>query len=293
MTKQGVTPTCAVDIKKFYKEFIMTTKNLFFGTLIIVLMFELVLAGCTGQTKPGLYDGKSFKGEKDINEALNWISQNIQSGRNYTIVIGGNQKLSPVTLEYGGRQATITLKASEGGGIRKITGGVFTIAEGVTLVMEAGVVLSGPLNDPLVCIEGGNLVMNGGEISGNDRFATSGVEVKGGTFTMNGGTISKNFWGVFVYADGDYGESYGGGTFTMKGGNIAGNSDSGVLVNTGGVFSKTGGVIYGVDAPEESKQRHAVNFCDSGGRPIKSRNTTADETIAMTITKDDPGDGWE
>jgi hypothetical protein len=268
----------------------MANKKVLLG--IVAVLLAVGLSGCGGQTKQGLYDGKSFKGDKDLNEALGWISQNVQSGRSYTIVLGGNQQLSPVTLDFGGRQATVTLKASEGGGVRKITGGSFTVTRGITLVLEDGVVLSGQEKNGVVCLDGGNLIMNGGEISGNNR--NSGVNVRGGAFTMNGGTVSGNDIGVYVHAEGDVGGFRGGrnGTFAMTGGTISGN-DYGVRVNRGGTFTKTGGIIYGADEPEGKRQRFVVYFCTDTGSRIQQRNTTASETTAMDAGKDGAAGGWE
>jgi hypothetical protein len=119
--------------------------------------------------------------------------------------------------------------------------------------------------------------MNGGTVSGNTATEGGGVYVAGtlpdfqsnptqtgSTFTMNGGTISGNKstasgpggGGVFVQD---------GGTFKMKGGFISGNE---AAYHGGGVFienyiiaspgfEKTGGVIYGANAPTEDLKNKA------------------------------------
>jgi hypothetical protein len=99
--------------------------------------------------------------------------------------------------------------------------------------------------------EGGELIMNGGEISENFSLTGQiglrgigggGVLVRGGTFTMYGGKIHRNGsqdgGGVLVYRF---------GKFTMNGGEIFNNdaiSGGGVQVARG-LFEMNGGKIYG------------------------------------------------
>ena len=78
-------------------------------------------------------------------------------------------------------------------------------------------------NSPLVNVDGGAFIMQGGSVSGNSNNGGYGGGVSvgnGGSFTMNGGTISGNS----AY--------YGGGVFVDYGGN----------------FYKYGGTVYGNDA---------------------------------------------
>jgi len=126
-----------------------------------------------------------------------------------------------------------------------------------TLTMQNGSLITGhilqPANDGggVNVREGGTLIMNGGEISGNYANTGGGVLVRyGGTFTMNNGTISGNHagvgggGGVFVGA---------GGTFNMSGGTISGNtaaSNPGSGVAVAGDFNMTNGTIYGNEAEE-------------------------------------------
>jgi formylglycine-generating enzyme required for sulfatase activity len=109
----------------------------------------------------------------------------------------------------------------------------------------------------------GNFIMNDGEILNNTASNNSGGGVSNnGTFTMKKGNIESN----------KAGESGGGvfvdikGEFTMEGGGISGNTASdwggGVLVNSqsgnNGIFTMSGGTIYGVNASNISLRNNAA-----------------------------------
>jgi hypothetical protein len=116
---------------------------------------------------------------------------------------------------------------------------------------------------------------------------------------MNGGKISGNTadsqggGGVCVYG------SSGIGGFIMTGGEISGNTahyGGGVYVNSGGTFTKTGGVIYGSDASPAALKNTANNddghvaFVYTGA---KIRNTTAGASINLHSNVDGSPGGWE
>jgi hypothetical protein len=175
--------------------------------------------------------------------------------------------------------------------------------------------------------DGGSFSMSGGTISGNSsRDGGGGVSAWNGTFTMNGGTISNNTCdlgggvqvggqhGIFIMNNGivsgntakDGGGVYvsNAGNFTMRGGTVFGNTS--VNVNGGGgvhiwegIFSKTGGIIYGYSARDVNSNRasngdaHAIRV----GRENYSRyrgSTTTDMIISFDYTKNPPigGRGW-
>lgn len=110
-----------------------------------------------------------------------------------------------------------------------------------------------------IVVNGGLLIMEGGNISENNVYATksyaSGVTVKNdGTFIMNDGTISDNR-GSGVEVSGKPGKDTGG-TFIMNGGIISNNDTvtglkggntaqqgGGVYVSHGGFFTMNGGTI--------------------------------------------------
>jgi len=119
-----------------------------------------------------------------------------------------------------------------------------------------------------VYVSSGNFTMSGGTISDNISSYGGGVAVYGGTFTMSDGTISgnkyanrgggggvyvgnKDFRGTFSMSNGTISGNTGrgvyvnSGTFSMKDGSISGNSYGGVRIPDEGIFTKTGGTIYG------------------------------------------------
>ncbi|MDR2534669.1 MAG: hypothetical protein LBD29_01390 [Treponema sp.] len=282
---------------------------------------------------PGLYAGSTYQGPMNLYDALDWIALNAQNNSVYTIVLGSDQAASNIRLDYSTKRVTVTLKAS--GGERKIrfdtnspSYALFTVYPGATFIMEDGVSLTGLSKDsaPLVRVEGGAFIMNGGALRDNKCSASrsgGGVYVNGGTFTMTSGTISGNAagYGGGVYVDsGTFtmnggtisgntaSHSYGGGvyvnggTFTMNNGTISGNAAShyyggGVYVDRGTfIKSNKGGIIYGSNAPEGQANKarsrgHAV-YCYLGGRS-RIRDTTARVTTALDSSKNGADGGWE
>jgi hypothetical protein len=126
---------------------------------------------------------------------------------------------------------------------------VIYIADGNTLFIKDYVIIRGGAKDPAgsgIALEGGTLVMTGGEISGNDSgFAMGGgVYVgKDSEFIMEGGLIKgnkTNMHGGGVFAD-------EGGKFTLRSGLISDNTASisggGVFVGLDSEFIMSGGAI--------------------------------------------------
>jgi hypothetical protein len=154
--------------------------------------------------------------------------------------------------------------------------------------------------------------MQNGVISSNTAASAAaadgtggGVFIIEGSFELSGGNITGNSAG-----------NSGGGvnanrdsTFTMTGGEIDGNS---AVVGGGGVavlgtnttFKKTGGIIYGSDAPEAQQNTstdqngNSVNVSKSGDlrdapvSEIKRRKITAARTN-LDSTKNGEAGGWE
>jgi hypothetical protein len=167
----------------------------------------------------------------------------------------------------------------------------------------------------LVSINGGEMVMRDGAISGNMVNSSGsnggGVSVdSGGSFTMYGGIISGN-----TVSGGGSGSGSGGGVnvtssgnFTMYGGIISGNTTTapptgyggGVFVDSGGSFTKTGGTIYGdtdtTNVPPENTaaangRGHAVYHTIPFG--FKYRDSThgpTDGTLSTSNTSSPPWD---
>jgi hypothetical protein len=144
--------------------------------------------------------------------------------------------------ESGGRPGILNAK-----GLNKR---VIYIADGNTLCIEEHIVVCGGLTQgdggSGAALEGGTLIMKGGEISDND----AGVGMGGGVyvgrnseFIMEGGLITRNdtrMNGGGVFPD-------DGGIFTMRGGTISGNtaslSGAGVFVGIDAEFTMDGGLI--------------------------------------------------
>ena len=193
---------------------------------------------------------------------FNWLQTNARSGFDYTVEVTADESIGPTTLSYGNRSNIgITIK---GTGTERIiglssSGAMFTVDNGVTLVLDNNITLQGRSNNnnSLVRVNsGGTLVMNAGStVTGNTHYPSyyadgsgGGVFVDAGTFTMTGGTVSGNTaaeaGGVCVVGT--------NAVFTMSGGTISGNTSSyggGVLVDVG-TFTMNGGTISGNTAAE-------------------------------------------
>ncbi|MDR1326499.1 MAG: InlB B-repeat-containing protein [Treponema sp.] len=177
----------------------------------------------------------------------------------------------------------------EGSGVN-VAGGTFTMKGGEISGNTTGYRGGG------MFISSGEVIMSGGKISGNAAGTTGGgVRVDGGKFTLSGGEISGNTavstgGGVAAYL----------GTFIMEGGTISGNTagttGGGVFAaETTSAFTKSGGVIYGLDA-EPALQNAASS--DSQGHAVYStadnkRDSTVEEE-GDTLDKKESGaaGGW-
>jgi hypothetical protein len=233
-------------------------------------------------------------------EKLAWLAwhmyeENAQSGETYTITVSANETIAQHTLTYANRSnITIILKGSGGEKVVSLSGNgsLFTIENGVTLVLDSNITLKGHSsnNDSVIIVNsGGALEMKAGaKITGNTAGGGGGVDVCGGTFTMNGGEISGNTasagGGVLVWqngsfimnggiissntADGGGGVDVDEGTFTMNSGEISGNTATnvydaggGVIVRQNGSFIMNGGTISGNTASIDDDYW----FCQGGG----------------------------
>jgi hypothetical protein len=268
----------------------------------------------------------------ELMDAIDWIALNVQSGGNYVIVLGRDEAAPYISLSYNNQQVSITLRAS--GGERRVryeinrpSYSLFTVGTGVTFVLEDGVILTGLQSNslPLVKVDSGTFIMNGGVIRDN---STSGVRMESGTFTMNNGTISGNsisggggygggvhiVQGTFTMNNGTIsgnssslsggGVYIGRGTFTMNNGTISGNSASysggGVYVDSGATFTKSGsaGIIYGSNASDDQANKartegSAVYVSRGSGNHGRMRNTTARISNALDSRQNGAAGGWE
>jgi hypothetical protein len=260
--------------------------------------------------RAGLYVDGAYQGQTDLLDSIDWIKLNARSGGNYVIALGKDEAVPYIMLNFNNLQLSVTLKAS--GAERRVrydnsrpSYSMFVVGTGVTFILEEGITLAGLQSNskPLVRVEGGAFIMNGGSIKDNKLSGASwegmgsggGVYIASGAFTMNNGTISGNDathyigGGVYVSEVSSFtmnngtingnNARYGGGvyvvgTFTMLGGAISGNTaeyGGGVhfSVGRGVVFTKsgTGGIIYGSNAPDEQ-----ANKASRGGHAVSTGN---------------------
>ena len=126
-------------------------------------------------------------------------------------------------------------------------------------------------------------------------------------FIMRGGTIRGNVNNIqnpYPYGGGVFVHS---GIFTMEGGSIMDNSalhyGGGVYITNRGIFRKTGGIIYGINAPEAYRNTasiyqglkpygHAVLVGDIGTSLFRFRNDTIGENENLTFTSTYAGEGF-
>ena len=213
-------------------------------------------------------------------EKLAWLDINAQNNTAYLFEINADEEsqFNGWDLDYSKTGVSIRLRGSKNAPFEislNGTGALFTINEGVTLILDSNIILKGHAanNTSLVDVNGGSLVMNtGAKITGNTSTNGGGVYVyDNGKFTMNGGSVSGNkataggavciYKGTFTMNNGTiYGNTatFGGGvfmdggTFTMNNGTIYGNNAAttggGVDIRGGGIFHIVNGTIYGSDA---------------------------------------------
>jgi len=245
----------------------------FDGAVSLIEEIEIKLDNAAGiiQSSPGLYRGEVKIGTQNLASSLAWISTNAVNGDNFYIVLGEDESSPPISLNYFGRTAGITLLGY--GGERKITlsanGSLFTVNSGVTLTLGENITLigRGANTGALVSLNNGKLIVNAGsKITGN-TLSTSASAYGGGIYVtgnnanliLNGGeitgnTASSNPLTVPGYSRGG-GVYVDSGTFTMTGGEIAGNKalaansgvggGGGVFVSAVGSFTMNSGIISG------------------------------------------------
>jgi hypothetical protein len=201
------------------------------------------------------------------------LHANAESSGEYTVEIGSNQNIGAQGLSFSDR-TDITIRIVGIGAERIISltdnGSLFSITNGVTLILDENIRLQGRSNNnsSLISVNSrGTLIMkNGSRISNNTRGVLVGTD---GSFFMEGGEISQNVvtsWsggGGGVYVD-------NGGFFSMTGGKISGNTASygaGVYVENG-LFVMENGEISGNTASSSGGGVHANSgkFTMIGGR---------------------------
>jgi alpha-tubulin suppressor-like RCC1 family protein len=195
------------------------------------------------------------------------ISGNKRIGSSSGTAYGGGGVRVFGTFTMNGGTIKENTSSNIGGGV-EIIYGIFTmnndaaIEDNISDDNGGGVYLS----------RGGTLIMNNDtEIKGNtSKNHGGGVYVNSTpdgsnptTFTFNNGFITGNRapyagydgGGVYVFGEPSYGNY---GKFEMKGGeisnNAAGSRGGGVIVVNGGIFTMSGGTIYGVDNTSKANE---------------------------------------
>jgi hypothetical protein len=222
-----------------------------------------------------------------------------------------------------GSNATFTMS----GGVIGNGGSGVIVGSNATFTMSGGAITGNTItigSGGGVCVSSeGTFTMSGGLISGNTAPGGGGVYVDYfGTLTMSGGEISGN---TASYSGYDVGGPGGGGvsvyshtftisgemyvaegTFTMSGGVIAGNTAFNSGGGVHGPFKKeASGVIYGYTPGDPMSNK--VTNADDGitvytnrgsaayifGPPVKRRESTAGESVALDSTISGSAGGWE
>jgi hypothetical protein len=214
---------------------------------------------------------------------------------------GGLHITGAVTMRGGSLRGN--LAAGNGGGVYLAGNGSFTLRGGEILDNQA------PLSGGGVLVYEGNFVMQDGSISGNSAGSETGtgggVFVIRGRFELSGGSIAGN---IANNSGGGVNANHGS-VFVMSGGEIAGNravyGGAGVAVlGDGNSFTKTGGVIYGLDAEEPlrnlaAEDGHSVDVTRNTDlrvvliTDIKRRRHTAGEAVHLDSAKTGAEGGWE
>jgi len=260
-----------------------------------------------------------FGGKLVMNQGAKIIGSKTVSG---VRVYGG-------TFTMSGGEISGNTANSSGGGVY-VGGGTFTMSSGEISGNTA------PSGGGGVNVAAGTFVMSGGKISDNiARNSNGGGVYVGdyGTFTMSGGEISGNTAnnGGGVYVSGYSSNTLINyevhrGTFTMRGGEISGNISSvngggvyvaggnfsgtskpgGGVVESGGIFTKSGGTITGYTSDMvngnvvknssgvvKENQGHTAYDVSVSGSSLRRRETTAGPKVNMKSGLNGATGGWE
>ncbi|GBU29312.1 hypothetical protein R84B8_02876 [Treponema sp. R8-4-B8] len=270
-----------------------------------------------------------------VAEKLAYIANNAGDGTVFDIAVSSNVSMGPATVSTLGRNITVIIRSASSADIKTIqitgTGGtLFTVSNNITLkisnitlrgsafnninlvqvdsggtlLIETGASITENTNNTNVssgglCVNGGTVIMTGGEISGNKTNLNGGGIVVGnkGLFEMRGGYIKNNEaitaagGGVFIT---------GNSSFIMNGGEFSGNKAKtwagGIFCETNSVFKKvfpddasTCGIIYGSSAPA------GMANTASSGAAIHCRSKKRDMTLGYydEISTTNLNYGWD
>jgi hypothetical protein len=137
----------------------------------------------TSGNEAELFDGdqRIDTGNNTLNGSLNYLAANAITGHEYKIVFGSDGSVSPMTLSYAGKRVSITLMGDGTNRTVRLSssskGSLFTIGDGLTLVLDNHITLQGHSsnNSSLIKVNsGGTVTMKGNTvISGNTLVAYS------------------------------------------------------------------------------------------------------------------------
>jgi hypothetical protein len=228
-----------------------------------------------------------------------YIASQADDGIEYDIEIAQDEYLNPTTVSTMGRNVIVNLSSVDSTDVKRIhlnTGGtLLSVDNNITLIVR-NIIIQGTAfnNNCLIKVgAGGQLkIENGSKITGNTNNTSStsgeggGIYVNGGILILNGGEITNNSCksngGGVMVANGGTVEMYSGkitdnqaqtaaggavfitgnnSSFSMYGGEMSGNSAKtwagGVFCETNSVFKKvtyagntSSGIIYGSAAGE-------------------------------------------
>lgn len=192
----------------------------------------------------------TIRGEKQIDGRGHCLVRSTKKGKIYGgslfVLQSGRCEWKDVTISGGGKKKAV---------LGKVFGRLIEVRQG-TLVLGKGCVLCDNINDRLAVdgggalriASGGNCVLKGGTIKGNQtRSKGAGVDVeKGGCFTMLGGSIQNNKVegaGDIEGFDGRGGAIYSRGRLVIKGGLVKGNTAKAYVIN-GIRYGGAGSAVY-------------------------------------------------
>ena len=168
-----------------------------------------------------------------------------------------------------------------------VKGGTLTISDS----RSNGKITGGTYENGAIYIEGDGaaVIMNGGEISGNEGYSCGGVKIHTGTFTMNSGKICNNTirgnlaGGVMVGSN---------GTFNMNGGEISGNTGGnsgskptgGVLVD-GGTFNVSGNPVITGNKLQSNVVNNVSGTINVTGNLTEGANICVNAGLGATVAQ--------
>jgi hypothetical protein len=221
-------------------------------TIVVTGVLNVATEGSTGDSV-FLVDGAG--------ETVITISGKAEAGEKRAILSGADAAL-PVLLIR--NNARIRLENIEVSGASGGNNGI-VVLDGSTLTLGSGVKVSDHSGTGIVAANNVTLIMEGGEVSGNQNRGVD-ITTADSTFILRDGKISNNKasdqWGAGVH-------SYG--TFTMEGGEISENladktgRGGGVCVDEESTFTLKGGKIVNNQSEGFSFRNAGVGNAGGGG----------------------------